>query len=228
MCGRFLYTSSNEELRRTFELQGDATLSPRANIAPGQPVGAVRLAEGARARELTVLKWGLVPSWSKSPGDGHRMINARGETLADKPAFSAPFKRRRCLLPASGFYEWAREGKARQAWLIRLLDGEIFALAGLWERWQSADGLELETCAILTTTPNERVAAIHDRMPVILDPEAHAAWLDPATRPDELAGLIVPFPADRMETWPVSTRVGDVRNDDPDLTRPVPRQGRLL
>lgn len=228
MCGRYLYTSSNEELRRTFELDEDVALVPRANIAPGQPVGAVRLAEDARARELTLLQWGLVPSWAREPSGGGRMINARAETVADKPAFRAAFERRRCLLPANGFYEWSGAGEDRQAWLIRLLDGELFALAGIWERWQGPDGAALETCAVLTTTPNERVAPIHDRMPVILDAEAHAAWLDPATPPGELAGVIVPFPAPRMEAWTVSARVGDVRNDDQELMRPVPRQGRLL
>jgi putative SOS response-associated peptidase YedK len=208
-------------LEALFGITIPGDLPPRYNIAPGQPVAAVRPNAGGGGdagggRELTLFQWGLIPSWSKDPAIGSRMINARAETAAEKPSFRAAMKRRRCLIPASGFYEWAKAGPAKQPYFFHMKDNRPFALAGLWERWLSEDGSELETCAILTTSPNALVENIHQRMPVIIAPEDYDPWLDPANeKPATLQHLLRPFPAEEMETIPVSCRVNDPKNDDP-------------
>ena len=195
-------------------------LRPRYNVAPGQDVAAVRAAEGGRG--LSMLRWGLIPFWSREPNIGYRMINARAETAAGKPAFRAAYRARRCLIPADGFYEWDRKGKVRQPWHFGLNGGGLMAFAGLWERWTVPDGIELprplsdrapgdavESCTILTTSANETLAPVHHRMPAILPPDAFAPWL--AGQPVALD----PYPADAMTGQPVSTRVNKASNDDP-------------
>ena len=242
MCGRYTLIAPPKMLEELFQITILGDIPPRYNIAPGQPVAAVRPVTGGtggagstggaggtgnRGRELTLLRWGLVPSWSKDPAIGNRMINARAETAAEKPSFRAAMKRRRCLIPASGFYEWAKSGSAKtgpakQPYFIRMKDHRPFALAGLWERWLSEDGSELETCAILTTSPNALVENIHQRMPVIIAPEDYGRWLDPANEnAAALHSLLRPFPAEEMEARPVSRRVNDPRNDDPACIEPA-------
>lgn len=179
-------------------------------------------------RELVGLRWGLVPGWARDPAIGARLINARSETVAEKPSFRKAFERRRCLVPMSAFYEWRKTGrKGGEPWAFRRADDGPFAVAGLWERWTAQDGGELQTCALLTTTPNELIAPVHDRMPVILPPEAYEAWLDAESRPTALTALLVPFPAHALRAHRVSPRVGDARLDEPALLEPLPDDGAL-
>jgi putative SOS response-associated peptidase YedK len=216
MCGRF-------QLKLAEEWLGDLGLEmpelpPRYNVAPSQDVLAVR-AEGGR-REAALLKWGLVPYWAEDPAVGNRLINARSESVARKPAFRDPFRKQRCLVPADGFYEWRRVGRARDPFLLKMRDGRTFAFAGVWDRWKGKDA-RLESCAVLTTAANELVTPIHDRMPVILDRDAYDLWLDPDAREDDLHALLKPFPAERMAAVPVSPRVNRPDVDDPECERPL-------
>lgn len=213
MCGRYILTVSGEVLARLFGLDEVPELVPRYNIAPTQRVPVVRAVGGRR--RLDSLRWGLVPHWAAEPSVGHRLVNARAETAATKPSFRSAFRSRRCLVPANGFYEWQATPSGKQPWLIRLSGGRPFAMAGLWERWSGGDG-DLETFTILTTSPNEVVAPLHGRMPVILPPEAWERWLDPEYRaPEALQALLGPFPAAEMEAHPVSRLVNDPANDSP-------------
>jgi putative SOS response-associated peptidase YedK len=194
-----------------------ASPAERYNIAPTQPVAVITQEAGGH-RVLDAFQWGLIPSWAKDPGIGPKMINARAETLAEKPAFKNALKRRRCLIPADGFYEWKQEGAARQPMHIRRADGDLFALAGLWEEWRQPNGEPLRTCAIITVAPNALMLPIHDRMPAILSPEAEAAWLD--TTQSDLASaltLLQPYPADALEAFAVSRRVNAPVIDEPAL-----------
>jgi putative SOS response-associated peptidase YedK len=193
---------------------------PRYNIAPTQPVLAAYLDDDGQ-RGLTFFQWGLIPSWSKDVSLGAKMINARSETVAEKPAFRNAFKRRRCLIPADGFYEWQKQNGKKQPIYIHGTDGRPFALAGLWEVWQDPEGTRLQTCTILTTTPNELMAAIHDRMPVIIEPEDYATWLEPGQNPDTALHLLRPYPAEKMAAYPVSTAVNNPRNDSPECIQPL-------
>lgn len=227
MCGRYALNVQAKILEEQFRALCNVVLKPRFNIAPSQPVAIVR--EMPTEREINLVRWGLVPSWAKDIKVGYRMINARSETAATNGAFKHAFRRRRCLVPVSGFYEWKKlePEKARGKKLphyIRVVDspGDVFALAGLWEHWQDPAGNELESCTILTCAPNELMADLHDRMPVILDPADYGRWLDPGAQdPANIADLMRPFPADRMEAWPVGQAVGSVKNDGPGLTEPV-------
>ena len=225
MCGRFTLTTTAEDLARSFELVELPGLSPRYNIAPTQQVATVRavVQEEGGGRELRLLRWGLVPSWAKDLKIGSRMINARAETVAEKPAFRRAFRSRRCLVLADGFYEWRRVGKQRQPHFISMRDGRPFAFAGLWERWvDPEDGQVVESCTVLTTRPNALMEKIHDRMPVILEPGDHATWLDPRiTDPEQLEPLLRPHAAGEMTSHPVSARVNSPRNDDPSCVSPV-------
>ncbi len=189
--------------------------SSRYNLTPGTGIPAVRNRPASHTRELTSLHWGLVPSWTRDRS-GPPPVNARAESLAGKPSFRDAFRTRRCLIPASGFYEWAAQGRTRQPWLFRLRDEQPFALAGLWETWLAPDGTTLESCAVVTTTPNTVMAPIHHRMPVILaEPATWDAWLDPhLTNPATLAALLQPFPPQMMTALAVSSRVNNVRHDD--------------
>ena len=199
--------------------------TPRFNIAPSQPVPVVRLApqQPQPQRELVWLRWGLIPSWAKDPAIGNRMINARAETVAEKPAYRAALRRRRCLVAADGFYEWQRTGGRKQPYFIHMRDDRPFAFAGLWEAWEGPDQSAIESCTLLTTEPNELVRPIHNRMPVILAPDDYDRWLDPAVqKPEQLAPLLGPYPSDEMTADPVSTFVNSPANDGPQCIEPVP------
>jgi putative SOS response-associated peptidase YedK len=217
MCGRFTLTVSPEELAEQLDLPAAPEVAPRYNIAPTQPIAAVRLDR----REFTYLHWGLIPSWSKDPKSGARMINARAETAAEKPAFRAALKYRRCLVPADGFYEWQKSNGKKQPVYIRMADGHPFAFAGLWEHWQSPDGSEIDSCTLLTTSPNELVRPIHDRMPVIISPADYDLWLDPKVQTaDRLQPLMQPYPAGEMAFYPVATLDNSPQFDDPRCIEP--------
>ncbi|MBA4377848.1 MAG: SOS response-associated peptidase [Gemmatimonas sp.] len=222
MCGRFTLTLTPEETARLLALEaaldGEPASPPRWNIAPGQPIAAASQESPDAPRRLRYLDWGLVPRWSRGPGGGARPINARSETVADKPAFRDAWRRRRCLVPADGFYEWQRRGGAKQPWLFRLKDAPGFAMAGIWETWTSPEGLPLHTCALLTTEANALMLPVHDRMPVILRPESFADWLvTPPESAHTLHTLLRPYPADEMTAWPVSPAVNSPHNDAPNL-----------
>ncbi|TMA33055.1 MAG: SOS response-associated peptidase [Deltaproteobacteria bacterium] len=226
MCGRFTLTSTPESLAERFGLDAPPSLAPRYNIAPGQEVLAIRAhGEGRRA---ALLRWGLVPAWSDraAASAGPPLINARAETAAQRAAFRDAFRARRCIVPASGFYEWANRGDFRQPYWIAPSDGAPWGIAGLWERWTAPDGAPLESCALLTTAANARVAELHDRMPAILAPDAYAIWLDPARDAAALAGLLAPLAFDALLVRPVGTRVNRVENDDPALLDAVPEPPR--
>ena len=238
MCGRYMLMDDPALLERAFGLAEVSDLprqlEPRFNIAPTQPVPIVRDLPGrpldivretsGGVRELVIARWGLIPSWAKDPSIGSRMINARAESVAEKPAFRAAFRARRCLVPASGFFEWARRGSGpKQPYLIRRKDGAPMDLAGLWEHWTDPKTGEVVTsCTILTCAPNALMAELHDRMPVILDPADYAAWLDPSRGGLE---LLRPCPEAWLEAVPVSTRVNSPRNDDPSILQP---EGEML
>jgi putative SOS response-associated peptidase YedK len=212
MCGRYRSTVTTKEMADLFDLAELLAVEPRYNIAPSQPVLTVRQDPESGKRTAGLLTWGLVPHWSK---DGTAFINARSETAASKPAFRDSFRKRRCLIPANGFYEWQKQGSKKQPYFIGLKDGRPFAFAGLWERWQSAEGPLLETCAILTTGANDLMRPIHERMPVILDRADFGAWLDPAGKSDQLQALLRPYPGSDLEAYPVSTFVNNARNEGP-------------
>ena len=230
MCGRFAQRLSWRELHERLGLIGTPqNLRPRYNVAPGQTIAAVRLADGGR--RLSMLRWGLIPPWAKEPSIGYKMINARSETAHQKPSFRAAFEARRCLIPADGFYEWKREGKAKQPYLIGIKDGGGFVFAGLWESWRVPEGLPLtgslsdlepgdalETCTILTTEANATLAPIHPRMPVILPPDAYDPWLAGESVP------LAPYPAAAMTAHSVSTLVNKPANDDERCVEPVDAQ----
>ena len=199
-------------------------LQPRFNIAPTQPVFAVTAVSEGGGNTATHFQWGLVPSWAKDPSIGVKMINARAETVAEKPAFRAAFRRRRCLIPASGFYEWQKQTSGpKQPFWISAADSGLLTFAGLWETWMSPGGDELQTCAIITTAANDSLRPIHHRMPVILAPADFDAWLDVRDETDTVAAtaLLRPASAETTTAWPVSTRVNNVRNDDAGLIAPV-------
>jgi putative SOS response-associated peptidase YedK len=220
MCGRFARIVSDKKLREKYRLKETPQLDARYNTAPTQPVAAVRATD--EGRELVLLRWGLIPSWSKDAQIGYKLINARAETVAEKPSFRSTFKQRRCLIPASGFYEWAKQGTGRkQAYFICPRAGELFSFAGLWERWHDPEGEEVESCTILTTTANELMRPIHERMPVILDLSAEEQWLDPRSAPDSLSALLVPFAADQMEAFPVSPWVSNPKHEGPRCIEPA-------
>jgi putative SOS response-associated peptidase YedK len=224
MCGRFTLFSDGAELARLFTCGADLPLSPRYNIAPGQPVPVVRHAEsnGSPDRQLVLVRWGLIPSWSSDASMAYKCINARAETAADKPAFRSAFRHRRCLVPANGFFEWQKQGKAKQPFLFRLRDQQLFAFAGLWEGWSGPHGDGRETFTILTTEANELVRPFHERMPVILPAEHYGDWLDPkAGAPQWLQTVLRPWPASTMEALPVSTWVNDARHEGPVCVQPL-------
>jgi len=223
MCGRFTLFEADKVLSREFDVSGFPPLSPRYNIAPSQPVAVVRAAPAGAGRELALLRWGLIPSWSKDRTVGNRFINARAETVHEKPSFRNAFRRHRCLIPVSGFYEWRRQERGKLPYFVRMRDERVFAFAGLWDRWEGADESVVETCTILTTAANAVLAPIHDRMPVILPPAEYARWVDPALRnTDSLAPFLAPFPPDEMIAFPVSPRVNAPTVDDGKCIAPVP------
>lgn len=215
MCGRFTYATAPEITAEFFELTSVPELKPRYNIAPTQPVPVILVSAEDSCRKLRPLHWGLIPHWAKDPGIGARMINARAETVATKPAFRAAFRERRCLIAADGFYEWQKLPRGKQPFYIRLSNAEPFAFAGLWEHWEGPDGAGIGSCTILTTEPNEVLRPIHNRMPVILHPKDFSKWLDRATKQtNALEALLRPYPTEAMTAYPVSTRVNSPTRDD--------------
>lgn len=221
MCGRYALTATPEELQALMEYLEDEDFPPRYNIAPTQPVAIVRFEHGAR--HFALVRWGLVPSWVKDPKAFSLLINARSETAAEKPSFRAAMRYRRCLVPASGFYEWRRgPGKEKQPFWIRPKGGGLVAFAGLWETWSSSDGSEIDSGCILTSAANETIAPIHARMPVVIPPADFARWLEFSEyQPDAIADLLRPAPNDLFEAVPVGPRVNAARNDDLALQEPV-------
>ena len=222
MCGRFTLSVDPDELQDAFpglRLPADHPPAPRYNIAPSQAI-AVIPNDGRNTLEF--FRWGLIPSWAKDPAIGNRMINARAETLAEKPSFRTAFKRRRCLIPADGFYEWRKDPGGKTPMYIRMKSGDPFAFAGLWEAWRSSQDETIVSCTIITTTPNSLMEKIHDRMPVILKPDAYDRWLDPDEQsPDKLSGLLKPYPASHMTAYAVSRLVNKPENDSPELVVPA-------
>jgi putative SOS response-associated peptidase YedK len=225
MCGRFTLTQSPELVAELFELEDLPQFVAGFNIAPTQPVPVIRLAEARSSklaqRHFDFLYWGLIPSWAKDPSMGARMINARSETVTEKPSFRTAFKRRRCLIVADGFYEWQKVGSKKQPYYFHLDDHRPFGFAGLWERWHSPAGDEIESCTILTTAANELMRPIHDRMPVILPPQLQAQWLDPTQDGTKLLPLLQPYPEAEMHSYPVSTAVNSPKHDSPDCILPL-------
>lgn len=222
MCGRFTLTVDPADLQDTFsQYIFPPKFAPRFNIAPSQPVLAIPNDERNTADFFV---WGLIPMWAKDPAIGSRLINARGETVAEKPSFRGSFKYKRCLILADGFYEWkANPGKKiKTPYFIHMKDRKPFAFAGLWDSWENSDGSNIKTCTIITTEPNELMETLHNRMPVILHPRDHGKWLDPSPQtPENLLPLIKPFPAESMSAHPVSTLVNKPSNDSPELVVPA-------
>jgi putative SOS response-associated peptidase YedK len=231
MCGRYTLRVSPVELAEIFSVLNTIDWSPRYNIAPTQTVVAVRPVEQGGGREFALLKWGLIPSWAKDAKIASSLINARSETIASKPAFRSAIKRRRCLIPVDGFYEWqAIPGqKAKQPYLIFVRDVPVFAFAGLWEHWTNPAGEEVQTCTIITTEANDLMRQVHTRMPVILDPSDYPLWLDPERQTaQEVIDLLKPFPAAKMQLAPVSTLVNSPRNDRIECVQPLVTPGALF
>jgi len=220
MCGRFTLAADATMIQEAFPwLNIPRGLQPRYNVAPTQPVAVV---PNDGKSQLDYFVWGLVPSWAKDPDIGNRMINARAETLAEKPSFKSSLKRKRCLILADGFYEWKQipGQKTKLPLYIRLKSGQPFAFAGLWDEWHAPDGSQVLSCTIITTEPNSMMQAIHNRMPVILPPEAYTTWLAQGDqKPEALIGLLQPYPTEKMTAYPVSILVNSPNNDSPELIR---------
>ncbi|HEX4426890.1 MAG TPA: SOS response-associated peptidase [Terriglobales bacterium] len=225
MCGRYRLSRAKQLVEEYFDSVSDedeGDWSPRYNIAPTQPVTVVRQNPSEPRRELSLVRWGLVPPWAKDLSGGARMINARSETAATTPAFRDALKFRRCLILADGFYEWKRLGTTKQPYCFEVNEGGLFAFAGLWERWKDPSGKAVETCSILTTAANAVTSAIHDRMPVILDAASYDLWLDPGMKDVAAAAdLLKPYDARAMRCYPVSARINHATNDDADCAVPV-------
>ncbi len=223
MCGRYSLHCAVERLMEQFGVVADPALRPRFNIAPSQLVPAVRA--GAAGRELAMLRWGLIPFWAKDAKIGYKMINARAETVASKPAYRSAYRRRRCLIAADGFYEWKPDDAGgKQPYHIRLRDGDVFAFAGLWERWEGGkNGPPIESCTIIVTAANDQLRPIHDRMPVIVRPGDYEIWLDTSqSDASRLEEILQPYPGEAMVAYPVSTHVNRPANDDAQCIESVP------
>jgi putative SOS response-associated peptidase YedK len=223
MCGRYRLSRRKQLVEEYFgAVSEECEWNPRYNIAPSQPVLTIRQDAREPVKRLSAMRWGLIPSWSKDPSIGYKTINARSETVATTASFQEPFKSKRCLIPADGFYEWKREGKTKQPYCFEVNDGQLFAFAGLWDGWRDPQGDMIESCTILTTTPNSLLTDIHDRMPVILRADDYDSWLDPAFKQvHSLSEMLGPFGPAQMRRYPVSPRVNHVDNDDPDCSKPV-------
>jgi putative SOS response-associated peptidase YedK len=223
MCGRYRLSRRKEIIEEHFdaaEWQDD--WSPRYNIAPTQPVPVIRQHPKESVRQLSLMKWGLIPHWAKDASIAAGTINAKSETAATKPAFREAMKLRRCLVPTDGFYEWQRRGSAKQPFCFEVGDGGLFAFAGLWERWCDPSGQWVKSCSILTTTPNAVTSAVHDRMPVILDKDDYDVWLDPGMQNVAVVSeMLKPYDAKSMRSYPASTRINHVANDDQECSRIV-------
>lgn len=233
MCGRFRQTRSQKQLEERFQAEGEIEVAPRFNIAPSQPVVTVRQKKNELSRHLSMMRWGLIPAWAKDMSFGNTKVNARSETVTTTLSFSEAIRSRRCLIPADGFYEWKKMGTIRQPYCIEVGEGELFALAGLWDEWKNPAGGTIQSCTVLTTTPNTLVASIHDRMPVIVTPENYALWLNPEIEDSAAVGEILkPYDASSMRSYPVSLKINHVQNDDADSAAPtileLPSQARLF
>jgi putative SOS response-associated peptidase YedK len=221
MCGRYRLSRRKQIVEEYFDVQSDDDWAPRYNIAPTQPIPVILQNPKQPRREMSLMRWGLIPSWTKGIS-GPPMINARAETAATMPAFRDPMKLRRCIVPADGFYEWQKKGNAKQPFCFEVNDGELFAFAGIWDRWKAPSGQWIKSCSILTTTPNTVTSAVHDRMPVILDRDSYDLWLDPGIQNvAAISELLKPYDARLMRCFPVSTRINHVANDDGECSRPV-------
>jgi len=223
MCGRYKLSRRKQVVEEYFDtVSGEEDWVPRYNIAPTQPIPVIHQHPREPVLELSLMRWGLIPSWAKDASGAARMINARSETAATKPAFRDALKSRRCLIPADGFYEWAKTGKTKQPYCFEINDGQLFAFAGIWDRWRDPSGQWVKSCSILTTTPNAVTSPVHDRMPVILDPDAYELWLDPGlTKVAAASDLLKPYDARLMRCYPISARINHVANDDEECARPV-------
>ena len=223
MCGRYRLSRRKEILAEQFDTDfDDLDWEPHYNIAPTQPVIVIKGAGTSAVRNASLMRWGLIPAWAADSTGAARSINARAETAASKPSFRDPLRKQRCLIPADAFYEWRRAAREKQPFCFEVGLGEVFAFAGLWDRWVGRGGEVLETCAILTTMPNALLTDVHDRMPAILRAEDYGRWLDPNMQDVERAvSLLHPYDASRMRRYPVSTRVNLVTNDGPECSAPV-------
>lgn len=222
MCGRYTQTATPEAIAEHFHLDALPLFKPRYNIAPSQQVVAIRINPDGAKRECIMLRWGLIPSWAKDLAIGTQCINAKAETVAEKPSFRSAFKKRRCLVIADGFYEWQAQGKRKQPMWIGLNGKRPFAFAGLWEHWKPAEGEPIESCTIITTEPNELMQNIHNRMPVILAPSSYDQWLDPTMQHVEtVKTLLRPFPSDELVAYCVSPLVNNPRHETPQCLEPV-------
>jgi putative SOS response-associated peptidase YedK len=223
MCGRYRLSRRKQLVEEYFDTASDEPeWTPRYNIAPTQPVAVIRQNPTQPQRELSLMRWGLIPSWAKDASIAAQMINARSETAATKPAFRDPLTNRRCLVPADGFYEWVRTGKTKQPYCFEVNDGALFAFAGLWDHWKDPSGQWIKSCSILTTTPNAVTSSVHDRMPVILDPDCYDLWLDPGMHDLRVVSdMLKPYDARMMRSYPVSSRVNSVVNDDAECSTPT-------
>ena len=223
MCGRYRLSRRKQVIEEHFDsAPWDDDWNPRYNIAPSQQVPVIRQHPAEPVRQISLMKWGLIPHWAKDASIATNTINAKSETAAEKPAFRDPFKFRRCLIPADGFYEWKKAGSSKQPYCFEVREGELFAFAGLWDGWKNPEGQWVRTCSILTTTPNAVTVKVHDRMPVILDRESYDLWLDPGMQNvAAISELLKPYDARLMGSYPVSTRINHVANDDENCSRPV-------
>lgn len=220
MCGRFTLRKPAERIAREFQLAEVPAIEARYNIAPTQNILAIR--HSPDGSEAVTLKWGLIPSWAKDASIGAKLINARSETIEEKPSFREAFKRKRAIIPADGFYEWGRTGNKKQPFYFHFKDDRLFGFAGLWEKWRTPDGESLETCSILTTEANEALSAIHQRMPVILHPDTYDLWLDEDERKQDLRKeLLRPFPASEMASYPVSPAINSPQHQGEELVQPI-------
>ena len=220
MCGRFAQRTPAKTLAREFQVNEIPDIEPRYNIAPTQDILSIRQTD--EGREEAMLKWGLVPSWAKDVSIGAKLINARSETVTEKPSFREAFKKRRCIIPADGFYEWQRTGGRKQPYFFLMRDEHPFGFAGLWEKWRDADGQTLETCTILTTEANEVLRPVHDRMPVILHSNDYAIWLDgDPQKLDLIKELLRPYPGEEMIGYSVSALINSPYNQGAELIAPL-------
>jgi putative SOS response-associated peptidase YedK len=228
MCGRYAITLPKEAMIGLFDLfineaevEPIPPLAPRYNVAPSQDIPVIAVTSALDLKRCVMMRWGLHPAWIKEPPGAKSMINARAETAAEKPFFRDAMRKRRCLIPADGFYEWKRDGETKQPYFIRLKSGAPMVWAGLWERWRGPDGHDVLTVAMLTIGPNATMRPIHDRMPVILPPQAWEMWLNPKTPREPLQWMLQPAPDDALEAWPVSRRVNKPSEDGPELLQPI-------
>jgi putative SOS response-associated peptidase YedK len=223
MCGRYRLSRRKQLIEEYFDTATwDDDWSPRYNIAPTQPVPVIRQHPKEPLRQISTMRWGLIPHWAKDASGAANAINARSETAAEKPAFRDPMRYRRCMIPADAFYEWKRNGASKQPYCFDVNGGDLFAFAGLWDGWKNAEGQWIRTCSILTTVPNAVTSTVHDRMPVILHPDSYDLWLDPGMQNvATISELLKPYDARLMRSYPISTRINHVANDDEDCSRSV-------